>query len=137
MYFLSGSTDRAVEMFMKNFPCINEMYSQPNGVKVEYDDLHFELFGKKMPDKTQSLIQMLESFLRFSFSHGVSRLLYESNIEMNVLRDTEMQERLYFEIDAVKSALVDGDTIMNSFVSGESLRECLSFAPMNLVLHLT
>ena len=45
VYFLSGSTDRTVETIMKNFPCINEMYSQPNGVKVEYDDLYMEIFG--------------------------------------------------------------------------------------------
>ena len=80
---------------------------------------------------------MLENLLRFFFSRSVSRLLFESNIEVHVLRDAEMHDRLYFEIDAVKSALVDSDAVMNSFVSGESLRECLCFAPMNLILHLT
>ena len=100
--------------------------------------MHLEIFGEKMPTKTQDIVRLLEKFLRFAFSNGISRLMFESNIEVKVLRDSELQERLYFDVDTLKSAHIDAEAITNSFVNGgDSLQECLIFMPMNLIVQLS
>ena len=79
---------------------------------------------------------LLERFLRLCFAKGMSRLNFESNVEAFVLSETEFQERLIFDIDLVKTPIVNGDSFAQSLVCSESLMEQLVFMSLNIVVRL-
>ena len=94
-YFLHGSNQKTVQWLINH----------------KIDDIFNDIFGENVPQEEQDISYLFERYIRKCFLKGMSRLYFESNLEIHVLRETDLQERLLFEIDVMKSPVINGDAL--------------------------
>ena len=87
-----------MQWFVDNNPSIRSLYMVSIDSLIDWQggdpvrDLYAELFGEPAPGKEQNLISLFERLIRKSFTKKLPRHSFESNLEIHVLRDTDLQE---------------------------------------------